>query len=403
MPSAAKTLVLFADYTTRLSYYDDWADAFSSHSAYDATSINLCSPTAEACVRSVVREAELIVLLHSTNGDTTTYLEPIAPILADRAGKLVAFIGNEVNLPGSPISEKRRVLGLIGPDYVATQLLQNAGEFLWGDLVRKRVIALPHALNPAAFKPELPDDRRPIDIGVRAVQYLPHLGDQDRNRLHDFFAEHAFCPNLNVDISNQRFDRAGWANFLNRCKGTVSSEAGTWFIERDDATIEAIRQWTFEKYRNRLVIANDSPLRRLGHCLPWWARSAVRGILSRGLIRHEATVNEELHFDEVYNRFFRDRLRPEIHGKCISSRHFDAIGTRTCQILLEGRYNDILVADEDYICLRSDFSNIAEVMERFRNPAERQRIADNALARVLDRHTYQHRVSYLYDVVNQSD
>lgn len=340
------------------------------------------------------------MLLHSTNGDTTIYLEPIAPLLAGRKGLLLSFVGNEVNLPGSPIAAKRAVFDIIRPDFIATQLPLEAGEFLWGDRVERRVLAIPHALNPDAFHPDRGDARREIDIGVRAVRYLPHLGDDERNRLHDLFAAHRFDPALAVDISTGRLERTGWARFLNGCKGTVSSEAGSWFLERDDATIEAIRAWAAERFKGHgVMIANDSPLRGLGHKLPWWMRAALRKLLSRGLVRHESSLNEELPLDEVLDRFFKDRERPDFYGKCISSRHFDAIGTGTCQILVEGRYNDILSADRHYIALAPDFSNIAAVMARFGDRRERETIAARAREHVLAEHTYTNRIAALSEAI----
>ncbi|HLO77813.1 MAG TPA: glycosyltransferase [Magnetospirillum sp.] len=399
-PSRLRTLVLHADYTTRLSYYDDWLDALSRAPQFDARSLNICQRGVAPRLRAELADAELVVLLHSTNGDTTVYLEPFAGLLADRRGLLLSFVGNEVNLPGSPIAAKRAVLGRIAPDYIATQLPLEAGQYLWGDLVRRRVLALPHALNPQAFRPELPAQARPIHIGVRAARYLPHLGDCDRNTLHDLFERHAFEPALVVDIGSERLDRPGWAAFLNRCLGTVSTEAGSWWIERDDATINAIRAWTAARTKGKaMVIANDSPLRRLGHKLPWWLRAALRRILSRGVLRHESTITESLPFDEVYDRFFRNRPRPPVYGKCLSSRHLDAIGTGTCQILMTGRYNDILRAGDHYIPLAPDFSDVDEAMRRFRDAGERQRIARTAHEHVLDGHTYDHRIAQLAQAV----
>lgn len=398
--SRLRTLVLYADYTTRLSYYDDWLDAFARTPRLDVRSLNICERGVEGQLRQEVAQADLIVLLHSTNGDTTIYLEPFVGLLADRRGLLLSFVGNEVNLPGSPISAKRALLGRIAPDFIATQLPLSAGEHLWSDLVRRRVLAVPHALNPEAFRPEMPVEARPIDIGVRAVRYLPHLGDRDRNRLHDLFDEHAFAPDLVVDINTERLDRTGWAGFLNHCKGTVSTEAGSWWVERDDAIVTAIRAWTAARVKGKaLVIANDSPLRKLGHKLPWWMRAALRRILSKGVLRHESTITEELPFDEVYEHFFKDRPRPDYYSKCISSRHLDAVGTKTCQILVEGRYNDILTADQHYIPLATDLSNLDEALRRFRDAGERARITEAAYAHVLGGHTYDHRISALLDAV----
>ena len=72
--------------------------------------------------------------------------------------------------------------------------------------------------------------------------------------------------------------------------------------------------------------------------------------------------------------------------------HFDAAGTKTCQIMFRGRFNDILLADEHYFALEPDFSNVDEVLRRFRDPRERSRVADAAHDLVLREHTYAHRM-----------
>ena len=71
------------------------------------------------------------MLLHSTNGDTTIYLEPHIEALAHRKVPLLTFVGNEVNLPGSPIADKRRLFEILKPEYIATQLLLEAGKYLF--------------------------------------------------------------------------------------------------------------------------------------------------------------------------------------------------------------------------------------------------------------------------------
>jgi len=399
--SRLKTLVLYADYITRLSYFDDWLDALAQAPGFATSALNICDRGTHPAIRQALREVDLTILLHSTNGDTTAYLEPILPLLQDRRGRLLSFVGNEVNLPGSPIAAKRNAFARMRPDFIATQLPLEAGEVLWGDLAR--VVALPHALNPDAFRPEVPHARRTLDIGVRAVQYLPHLGDEERNRLHGFFATHRFDPPLKVEVSDARLDRRGWAAYLNDARGTVSTEAGAWYLERDDHTVKAIRRWTAATYGGgRLVIANDSPLRTLGHKLPWALRWALRRLLSIGPVRHEATMTEQIPFAEVHARFFRDYPKPAFYGKCISSRHFDAVGTKTCQIMFPGRFNGILNADEHYIALQPDFANLDEAMARFRDPAERQAVVDRAYDHVMAAHTYRHRVAELHAAVTAS-
>ena len=394
--SRIKTLVLFRAYTKWLSYYDDWLDSFLAAPDFEVTSLNICNADARRRLRRLIKEAELTVLLHSTNADTITYLEPLSTVLQDRVGSLVCFVGDEFNNPGSPISAKRRVFGAIEPDVIATQLLVEAGEYLFGDLVRLKVVSLPHGLNPDVFQPRNRQRDRPIDIGVRAGKYPPHIGDGDRNYLHDYFSSHAFKSAPNVDISTRRLVRKDWAAFLNRCKGTVGCEAGSWYLERDDATVEAIRAYTARQFKPKgLMIPIDSRLQRLGHKLPWAIRASLRRLMRRGPLQHETAVNDTLPFNEVFERFFAGKSRCPVYSKCISSRHFDAIGTGTVQVLLSGRYNDILIPDRHYIALSPDYSDITDVMERFSDVSYREAIANEARQHVLAEHTYARRIAAL--------
>jgi len=100
----------------------------------------------------------------------------------------------------------------------------------------------------------------------------------------------------------------------------------------------------------------------------------------------------------VFELFFARYSNP-VSGKAISSRHFEPVGTKTCQILLEGDYNGILQADRDYISLSKDYSNIDDVVRRFRDDGYRSELVDHALEHVLAEHTYTHRVNRVLDEV----
>lgn len=401
--SRMRILVGHARYTDRLSYYDDWLDAFANASQFDAVPVDIVNPETRTSLPRLLRDVDAVVLLHSTNGDTTTYLEPHVEELARRKVPLLTFVGNEVNLPGSSIADKRKLFGALKPEYVGTQLLLEAGSYLFDDVASRKVVAIPHALNAAIFKPTRPPDNRPLDVGVRAARYVPHLGDDDRNRLMQWFAAHGSVHGLNVEVSDARLGRKGWADYLNECKGTISTEAGTWFLERDDATVNAIRQYILSKRTKGFVLRNDSTLRRIGHQMPWWIKSIARRAMHSGPIRHEALVNEQFDSKEIFDRFFAGRQRPSYYGKCISSRHFDAAGTKTCQIMFRGRFNDILVANEHYLALEPDFSNIDEVLAAFRDPVRRQHITDAAYDLVHTQHTYEQRMQQIYDLLADSD
>src|SRR5262245_14780436 len=359
-----RALALFAQYTDKLAYLDDWLDAVRRYPGFDTLAIDIMPRGARRRVRSALKEVDVVILLHSTNGDTTAYVERFANLLAERRVPLLTFVGNEVNLPGSSISAKRRLFVAIRPDWIATQLLPEAGEYLFGDLATRGIVALPHALNPDVFHPRIPPDRRPTDIGSRVARYVPHLGDDDRNRIAQRFQQIGPANGLTVDISHEPFNREGWANFLNQCKGTVSTESGSWFLERDDATVEAIRRYIRERKAGTLV-GNDSRLLMLARKLPGWARPAAKWATQRLGFRSETTISESSPHDDIHARFFAHKQRPLVYGKAISSRHFEAIGSKTCQIMFSGRFNDILRADQHYIAVDKDFGNLPEVLARF--------------------------------------
>ena len=80
-----RVLIGYARYTDRLSYYDDWLDAFVGAPQFDAVAVNIASPQAKTDLPQLLREVDAIVLLHSTNGDTTVYLEPHIESISQRA------------------------------------------------------------------------------------------------------------------------------------------------------------------------------------------------------------------------------------------------------------------------------------------------------------------------------
>ena len=386
-----KTLVLTVEYPARASYYDDWRDAFLAHPGFQVTLRNAFDAEERQDVERTIRDYDLVVALHACTADSLLYAEPLTAALQNRRGRLVAFVGNELNSPWSPLGAKRDWLRRVEPDIVATQLLEEAGIWLYGDIA-KRVISLPHALDPAAFRPERGWYERPTDIGGRSFRYPPFLGDDDRNRIYDFFRSHAFDPPLRVDLdTDSRFGRTGWAAFLGGCRATVSNEAGSWYLERDDRTVMEVRRHLLGR-GGGLVIRGDSRLRRLSHKLPVGLKLRLARWLRRGPIRHEIAAVETADFAEIHARFFAGRPPAPVYGKCISSRHFDAIGTKTLQVMFPGRFNDILVAGEHYVPLARDFSNVREVVEVLRDPVEAGRIVDRAYEFALAGHTYRHRL-----------
>lgn len=174
----------------------------------------------------------------------------------------------------------------------------------------------------------------------------------------------------------------------------MSSEAGSWYLERDDATIRAISDFAKSLKPRGVTLPSDGIVRRVGHRMPWSIRQAFRRAMTGKFLTLDSALIESLDRKEVQELFFQ-RPKPRYYGKCISSRHFDAIGTGTVQILLEGRYNDCLVANEHFVELKADYSNLHEVLNRISDRTYCEAVTSDALHHTLEFHTYRKRIDLL--------
>jgi hypothetical protein len=83
-----------------------------------------------------------------------------------------------------------------------------------------------------------------------------------------------------------------------------------------------------------------------------------------------------------------------VRGKCMTPRHFDAIGSLTTLVMYPGRYNGIL-SENNYVRLEPDHSNLAEVKSRIRDKAHCEEIALRTREYINDCHTYRHRAEFV--------
>jgi hypothetical protein len=397
--SRIRTVVLTLRYGVRASYYEDWLEAFETSPHFTVTSFNLFRRSERRAAMRAVHDAELVVALHSCTADTLQFINRLRGALKARRGRLLVLIGNEYNLPWIRLGDKRSFLREVGADFAGTQLPLEAGQYLYGDCAAA-VLAVPHAVNQNVFRRDKPDEARAIDIGSRSFRYPVYLGDDARNRVCDVFAKIGPATGLRVDIANNgRLDRLGWAAFLNDCRGTIGTEAGTWYLERDDRTALAIRD--FLRARSKAPnIRADGRLHAAVRHLPYGLKAGLKAVLASSRIHHEALDSSDADFSEIEARFFIGRPRCPAYSKCISSRHFEAAATGTCQILVCGRYNGILEANRHYIALDADLGNAPAAIEQFCDPAERRRIANAGHDLVHDAHTYCHRLAALHQAVS---
>ena len=346
----AKLFALLQDVNARLSYSADWREAFVASPSLDVEVCNINNLVHLGRCLLNLKRYDLIVVSHVAAGDDMKLLLKIAPAFQRRRAPIVTFIGNEYDL----LDEKIRFLIKVGCDYVCTQLPLPAGRYLYGECEGCRVVEMPHALNPEHYYP-IPDAPRVTDIGFIGDIYWPFIGDRERTEVVEWFERCGEAHGLRCDIRKQRLSRSEWHQFLNGCKALIGAESGTYYLNERGRLLDRARHYNLFEHR-------------------------------------------DASFDDVFDRFFRGQT-PGVSGKCISSRHFEPIGTKTCQILLEGEYNGILEADRHYIAIKKDFSNIDQVIERYRDADYRNRMVEETYEYVMAQHTYRHRVEHLLRVV----
>ena len=130
------------------------------------------------------------------------------------------------------------------------------------------------------------------------------------------FREERRAYGLRCDIRAGRSDRLPrdeWAKFLQGTKGLIGAESGTYYLNERGRLLTRARDYNLQ----------EKPGREL---------------------RRTST-----------SCFFANAAR-EVSGKSVSSRHFEPIGTKTCQILVEGEYNGVLRPGEHYIPVNRDLS-----------------------------------------------
>ena len=330
----------------RLSYVADWREAFCSWPQLDVEVCNINNLVHFGKCLLQIRRYDLIVVSHVAIGDDMTVMLRAAPVLALRACPMLVFIGNEYDL----LDEKIGFIKRVQAERVCSQLPLEAARYLYQDIDVRQILSTPHALNPKAYYPAAKEARE-VDIGFVGDLYWPFIGDEERTRLIMYFIQHAADYGLRSDIRAGRSDRlprAEWATFLQRTKGLIGAESGTYYLNERGRLLARARDYNLKEHP-------------------------------------DAT------FEDIYERFFAGVPRG-MSGKCISSRHIEPIGTKTCQILLEGDYNGVLKAGEHYIPVKRDLSNVDEAVREFKDEGLRREITERTYEYVMSSHTYAHRV-----------
>ena len=326
-----------------LSYINDWKEAFENSDELDVTSLNILNQRhAHSYLQKHIKEFDLIILMHSVLGDNVEIIIPFEQVLKERTGKLLSFVGNEYDL----MLKKKAFLQNVDADYIASQLPHEAHTFVYKEL-SAQLIDAPHALNENIYRPS--KSNKVYDIAFSGAKYGIFIGDQERNNLIKTMTNST--PQLKNKINigrNTNLPRNLWVELLQSAKATVGAEAGTYYLDRNGSLLEQSKEYVQQ--------------------------------------------NPDANLDDLLEKIFDNTSIEYVSGKAISSRHFEPVGTKTCQILLEGNFNGILKEGEHYISVKKNFSNLKDVIDVYSDHDLRNQIVERAYAYISENHTYKNRV-----------
>lgn len=204
--------------------------------------------------------------------------------------------------------------------------------------------------------------RRDIDISYRTALDFPfHVGRFGllKKELGETVRKAAVKYGLKTDISTaekgMKFG-SSWMDFLQRSKYVLGMESGASLLDKDGSIFMKVKSYL-----------KDNP---------------------------------QADFKEVEKKCFPN-MDGKLGLKAISPRHFEACLTKTCQILIEGEYNGILKPWVHYLPLKSDFSNLDEILNLVKEDKMRAKLTGNAYEAVTNggKYTYSQFIPYFYSTV----
>jgi len=197
----------------------------------------------------------------------------------------------------------------------------------------------------------LPISKRPIDIGYRTRKmpyWLGRLG-YEKWFICEEFKRLTKSSNLKLDLSTKEGDRLygdSWTTFVSSCKAVIGVESGASIIDYD-GSLEKIVDYYVSKHPH-------------------------------------AT------FEEVFDLFLKP-YEGSLHLNQISPRCFEAAALRTPMILFEGNYSGILKPGKHFISLKKDFTNLKDVLLKFKDNSFLQKMADRTYEEIAKNPKYQYK------------
>lgn len=204
-------------------------------------------------------------------------------------------------------------------------------------------------------------ESRPIDVGYRAWRGAAWLGRHGflKAQIADVFQERGPAAGLITDVSTRAQDTLlgdAWYEFLLRCKYIIGVEGGASILDYDGSIRE-----TTEAY---------------------------------------VKAHPDAGFDEIEANCFPTK-DGSLRLFAISPRHLEACATRTCQVLVDGEYNGILLPGKHYIELQRDFSNLDCVLQTLKQDSARDEIVEKAYQDIVASQLYTYR-SFVKTIIEHS-
>jgi hypothetical protein len=322
-----------------MSYTEDWRDAWTKR-ATNVINVNLINGRGIGRLNKEYQTLDLIVILHSATSDSNIWLAKLLKNLKTRPScKIVIFVGNEFSSPWLSTETRIENLKNMSPDLIVTQLEIGTGKWLY-EKTGAQVISVPPGIPNYEYSSVI---KKSIDLSYRGFIYPWYLLDDDRNSTINSIIKEATELRWHTDFSqSSRLGRNDWMALLSNSKLTMSSEAGSKFVFRTDEVWDELLEYMKIRKYKFTNISNDASGMTLLRLFPTPIKKLIRKSLSRvGVSQGSLYVPSSEEEERLLNLIKPNNFEFKV-GKCISSRHLDAIACRTWQILAPGKYNGIL-------------------------------------------------------------
>ncbi len=198
---------------------------------------------------------------------------------------------------------------------------------------------------------------RSVDIAYRARKMPYNLGifGTYKWRLTEIFNKKIKNSPLRIDLSNDPNDFIfgdNWYDFLGNTRTTLGCEGGSSLHDPDGKIKKRVTQYMLD--------------------------------------------NPAASFSEVEKHCFKG-LDEKFPYYALSPRHLEAAVSKTCQVLVEGEYNGILLPNIHYIPVKKDWSNVEIVIDKISDLEYCEQIAEKAYQDLVltEKYTYKEFVNFI--------